>query len=53
MYLKIRCDEKSWKILGFGVEVNKAYIMVLFRYKKFLNFDTVALSLNLEKFLIF
>jgi len=24
MRLKIRCDEKSWKILDFWVEVNKA-----------------------------
>ena len=23
MRLKIRCDGESWKILGFGVEVNK------------------------------
>jgi len=24
MRLKIRCDEESWKILGFWVEVNMA-----------------------------
>jgi len=24
MCVKIRCDGKSWKILDFGVEVNKA-----------------------------
>ena len=25
MRLKIRCDGKSWKILGFWVEVNKTW----------------------------
>jgi len=27
MGLKIRCDEESWKIVGFGVEVNKTYLV--------------------------
>ena len=26
MYLKIRCDEKSWKFFGFRCELNKALI---------------------------
>jgi len=49
MYLKIRCDGKSLKILGFEVEVNKA-AWALFSSEKILDFGTVVFSFLFDKY---
>jgi hypothetical protein len=46
MRLKIRCDGNLKNFVNF-LELNKANVYALFRSKKFLNFNAVALSFYL------
>jgi len=46
MRLKIRCDGKSWKILGFWVEVNKAEVYMWSCFAKL--FPPIKLFMELK-----